>query len=576
MLANPSALRSRAHAVRLACALAWTVGLVLALAAPTQAGAAVGVKTLSYAGSTAPSAPTGEKPQSKLWFNDGSWWGTIWGGSSFTIQRFDAAAQSWVDTKTLVDRRAKSHADMLWDGSHLYALSTIGQGGATTDPGVRLYRFSYSAGARTYALDTGFPVTIFTPASSDDLETAVLDQDSKGILWATFTYANQPGNCVTKATCPAGRSVYIAHTSGGDSKWTTPRVLPVANAATVSGDDISTVVHFGSKIGVLFSDQTPDPGGLTADYFAVHNDGAADTLWSLETALHDVAIADDHLNAKAAPDGRVFAAVKTSRNDLGAGHEGDPLVLLLVRATDGTWSQSVFDVVAGQETRSQVVLAPDTGTLYQLATYPPDGSYEGGGWIFYKSTSMNAPAFAPGRGSPFIQLGGGDSINNISTTKQTVGASTGLLGVASDDPGAYYLHNFLSLAPTPPPGGGGVGPGGGGGGPTATSARVSLRALWRHLRTVRRHRRLRLRITANGPMTLTVSVTLRRRGRKAIVIARARLRFKAAGTRRVSIKLTKSGRRALAHRRRVRLSVLTRARGADGKLVAARTRLTLR
>ena len=47
------------------------------------AQAAVGVEDFSYAdpGNAIPhqpTAPTGEKPQSKLWFNDGIWWGSIW------------------------------------------------------------------------------------------------------------------------------------------------------------------------------------------------------------------------------------------------------------------------------------------------------------------------------------------------------------------------------------------------------------------------------------------------------------------------------------------------------------------
>src|SRR5919197_4394442 len=52
-----------------------------------------GTRDFSYSGA---SAPTGQKPQSKLWFNDGSWWGvlynsagTIASGKGWHIYRFD-------------------------------------------------------------------------------------------------------------------------------------------------------------------------------------------------------------------------------------------------------------------------------------------------------------------------------------------------------------------------------------------------------------------------------------------------------------------------------------------------------
>ena len=51
-----------------------------ALAAPAQASAAAGFRDFSW---SAPSmnGPTAHKPQSKLWFNDGAWWGYMSTGS---------------------------------------------------------------------------------------------------------------------------------------------------------------------------------------------------------------------------------------------------------------------------------------------------------------------------------------------------------------------------------------------------------------------------------------------------------------------------------------------------------------
>jgi hypothetical protein len=451
----------------LACAF-----LVCAVGASAAQAAVVGTLDASYADPSPvaphhqPTAPTGEKPQSKLWFNDGIWWGSIWSKTKFTIQGYDAAG-TWADTGVTIDPRDKSQADMLWDGTHLYAISNVHEASSTLDPSVRLYRFSYNATAKTYSLDAGFPVSIISPASNPgmtttDLETVVMDKDSTGMLWATFTLANQVGLCTAPGpvTCPAGRSVYIAHsTVGNDAAWSTPALLPSADGRTanVSGNDISSIVHFGNKIGVMYSDQVPDPvvpvtqpvTSRTGDYFAVHIDGHPDTEWTQETALVGKRAADDHINLKAAPDGTLFAAVKTSANDASVPVATDPLVYLLKRSTGGTWTKTTFATVATQDTRSSILLDPTHNVVYQFATYPPDGAYEGGGKIYCKVTSMTSPSFVAGIGDPFIDLAAGDHLNNFSTTKQTVGPATGLLGIAADDHNLHYAHNSLTLTGTP-------------------------------------------------------------------------------------------------------------------------------
>src|SRR5262245_6404693 len=49
-------------------------------------------------------APTGEKPQSKLWFNDGRWWASmLHSDSKFYIFYLDLNTQTWVKTNTPLD-----------------------------------------------------------------------------------------------------------------------------------------------------------------------------------------------------------------------------------------------------------------------------------------------------------------------------------------------------------------------------------------------------------------------------------------------------------------------------------------
>ena len=69
--------------------------------------------------------PTESKPQSKLWFHDGRWWGVFYSatGHATTIHRLDAATERWVDTGTVVDARPTARADVLRDGDSLYVVS---------------------------------------------------------------------------------------------------------------------------------------------------------------------------------------------------------------------------------------------------------------------------------------------------------------------------------------------------------------------------------------------------------------------------------------------------------------------
>ena len=65
------------------------LGVTLALPLAGRAAAApveAGYRDFSYSASGV-SAPTGEKPQSKLWYADGSWWGALFSVPSDAYSR---------------------------------------------------------------------------------------------------------------------------------------------------------------------------------------------------------------------------------------------------------------------------------------------------------------------------------------------------------------------------------------------------------------------------------------------------------------------------------------------------------
>ncbi len=79
----------------------------------------VGYRTINYTGSGLTGYPTETKSESKLWWNDGSWWGILWDPDrqEHRIQKFDVNNQCWTSVGPDLDSRPHSSADVLWDES---------------------------------------------------------------------------------------------------------------------------------------------------------------------------------------------------------------------------------------------------------------------------------------------------------------------------------------------------------------------------------------------------------------------------------------------------------------------------
>jgi hypothetical protein len=403
-------------------------GLILGLAvglgvwsdrAPARAAVEnIGFPDFSYSGL---SAPTGEKPQSKLWYHDGRWWADmLHTDGRHYIFYLDRTTQRWVRTTTRLDPRTKTKSDCLWDGAHLYIASGGGLESTGADLDAVLYRYRYDSASKTYARDFG-PITI-RPGGA---ETIVVDKDTTGRLWATYAQAGK---------------IYVAHSLDSDQRWADPFPLPAAGAnINISADDIATLVAFGGKIGVLWSNQLDH-----TFYFAVHQDGAAASAWTGGIVLRQANIADDHISLKSVrgdTSGRIFAAVKTS---LAGAAASTPRILLLARQPDGRWQHTMVSSAADHQTRPLLLLDSNQRRLYVFS------ADEGGGAIYMKQSAMDTPQFPAGKGTLFISNSTYTNIDNATTTKQHVNQSTGVVVLASDDIRRRYLHNVINYgAPAP-------------------------------------------------------------------------------------------------------------------------------
>ncbi|QYG92237.1 DNRLRE domain-containing protein [Iamia sp. SCSIO 61187] len=379
----------------------------------------VGWEGPSYEGASG--SPSGSKPQSKVWFNDGLWWATLYDSASgdFHIWRLDVTRQTWVDTGTLVDTRPNSRSDALWTGQHLYIANHVFSESGGTAP-AQLRRYSYDSATKRYSADPGFPVTINGVRS----ETLVIDREPTGRLWATWVEGGQ---------------VMVAHTTTADTAWSAPFALPVAGS-NASSDDISAVVaHRSDRIGILWSNQDDETMS-----FAYHLNSSAPGTWSArEIAYSGAGAADDHIDFAAVQDvgGRVLAAVKTSRSG------SSVLTHLLDRdPATGTWSSHTYGLGSDNHTRPIAVVDSEHQRVHMFATRG-----QAGGSIYEKSAPLSAIDFPSGPGTPVLTDASSADINNPTSTKQTVSSATGLVVLATNDSTRRYWTHYDPL--------GGPGPG---------------------------------------------------------------------------------------------------------------------
>ena len=416
-------------------------GGLVGAAGPAQA-ATVGTPSIAYSGVSNP--PTADKPQSKLWWNDGSWWANMWKtGSGWSIYRLDRGTDTWVDTGVRSDSRASTSSDTLWDGTHLYIASNVVTSGASAaGQPARLYRYSYSNG--TYTRSSGFPTTI----SNNSSESLTIAKDSTGAVWASWTQVS--GGTST---------VFVNNSASGGTSWGAPFVVPGAADPHPTPDDLSAIVAFeGDEIGIMWTDQATGTA-----WWATHDDDESArtaSSWKVREAIKGNKQVDDHLNIKtlqADPSGRVFAAVKTSLNDGSSDPNLAQLVLVVFKPATGSFSQTTIARTGDCVSRPQIVLDTENNRVRAFHTAPSTSvsgcPFSGvAGSIYEKTASMDNPIFGSGRGTPVIQDANSANMNDVTSTKQSVNAATGIVVMASNNVTKRYWFSDRSLGSGNPPG----------------------------------------------------------------------------------------------------------------------------
>lgn len=393
--------------------------------------------------------PTVFPPQSKLWFNDGSWWGVLVAEASgrLSIHELDWESQRWVDSEVLIDERPFVHLDVVWDGTNLYVSGAGTRNSAAH--ALRLLSFTYDAEARRYLLESDFPRTLTDGGASTHSIIVAPDGD----LWLAYL---------------ADQRIFIMHSSPDGVTWTDPRVLPVPEAE-VAADQVALVTN-EDGIVVVWTNQQED-----AIHAAFHTDGDPDDAWSVRSGQVDgLTYGDDQLSVRSAADGSIYAAIKTSFDQV-PNRNLDAPQIILARLDEDTWTQSLVSRVRDGLSNPHLVLDRARERVYVFADAERD--------IYVKHASLGDLAFASGLGMLVIAAGdepiepppgqaglsiapasSGDpvgspavevrmpSISNVTSTKQGLGELSEILVLASDDESGRYAHGVVALpgGRTPP------------------------------------------------------------------------------------------------------------------------------
>jgi Ca2+-binding RTX toxin-like protein len=410
---------------------------ITVLALPAMARADVGFQGPAYSTGTS-GPPTTSKPESKLWWHDGTWWASMFDTGppkEHHVYRLNRTTQTWSDTGAAIDERDATRQDALRVGnqlfvaSHKYDTTPVFEPPPNTDDEARLYRFRYN-GTR-YVQDQTLGGSIgFTQIGIQRSESLVIAMDSDGMLWATW---------VAQASEAGPYQVYVNHTTGdcrgpaGNCAWAGPEAL-----GTVALDDVSSVIAFGGdKIGVVWSDQS-DPLNR-AFRFRMRNDSdSPGAQWSAPvTVVSGEKAADDHVNLKADSMGRIYAVTKTNFGPTGfnAG------TVLHRRNVSGTWSHFAVSRASLRRTRPIVLLDPTHNRIrvFEAST--------GSDAVHMKSSRLDVISFAPlSPGSRVIQ-DTGSTVADPTSTKQNVGNATQLIVLATNDATNRYWHSYQQIVP---------------------------------------------------------------------------------------------------------------------------------
>jgi hypothetical protein len=334
-------------------------GALLVLAFVTGgAGVAAAQETWTSLPALPTSLDTSEKPQSKVWFHAHTWWAVLPTTSAISpsgswLFRLEPN-NTWTPVLRLSGSNGRADTKVVGDVTHVLIV------GSTS----RLVSIEYVPGSHTYQFWSQRPTETAVFVGS----TGTIDVDSTGRMWLATN-----SNTDVEA-------YYSDHPYSSFSG-------PVTLATNITSGDIAAVAALpNNTVGVFWSNQNTERFG-----FRVHVDGANPATWLAEETPPTPAVrtADDHINLAVAPNGTLYAAIKTSHTASTQPQMGLYVRRLNSSGPGGTWDSSLYFVDPTSGTRPIVIFNEDTNKLRVF--YTPTG----GGNVVVRESDASVISFGP-------------------------------------------------------------------------------------------------------------------------------------------------------------------------------------
>jgi hypothetical protein len=383
-------------------------------APPTAAVAAPA--PLAYGAPNTPSpSDTG---QSRLWFQDGQWWGVFLSAATGDqrIFRLDPAADAWSDTGVVVDDRSYARMDVLWDGERLVIASAGPQ--PSQRHALRIIRFSWDPSARAYMRDANFPL----PITELGVEGVTLARSEDGRLWVAYRQ---------------GGRMAVDHSLDSDLAWRGPFALAAAEGPV----ERVALATMGARVAVIWTRPTEDV------VFAAWNDiTGPEDIWqqSPDVPLAGLSLGEDDLSVVAdrSPGAeRLFVAVRTSADLAPNGGRLDPQVVVMELTPNASPKTYLVGRVDDQLAGPIALLNSETRQLYIVAAVP-----KGGGAIYYKAASLDRITFPSGPGTLLVAADAQHPrLAKPTSTKQALDDTSGMVVAGTDTGAGLYAFGALNV-----------------------------------------------------------------------------------------------------------------------------------
>lgn len=356
------------------------------------------------------SCPTADKPQSKLWYMDNSWWAILPKSNGPSL--WQRSSSGWIEypevNKMLTG--VPGRADVCF---HNGAVTAVGVGSKN------LVMFCLEKNvAHSKQTWTAKKLVTLRPQLTEkqSIETATIAFDSEGNCWVAAI---------------AGGRVCVWSAAGGGQHWKGPFVL----AEGIGKDDICTIAEIPGGVGVIWSDQLNE-----AVKFCQHTNGKAWNKWEKLTLVDQGhKTADDHLNTALSTDGTLWVTTKNSLDRF-----GEAQFVLRVRHPNGEWKNFPYCKLDSlkQPSRPIILTVADNPSLvlnaYTIYNYPDKYL---GQIVAGKIDTTQRDII--GMLSPVIRpdttgWSGKNLINNVTGSKMPLPKGAPWIVLASDNEGRVY------------------------------------------------------------------------------------------------------------------------------------------